>query len=78
MGAVALDSRFYLVREADIEEAREFWDEIKDLPGFSVQDVSWDLDEGRIPLGGDLDPAAFEEWTDPAWNAAVGDGISDD
>jgi predicted AlkP superfamily phosphohydrolase/phosphomutase len=43
---------------------RSFWDEIKDLPGFSVQDVSWDLDEGRIPLGGVLDPEAFRQWID--------------
>jgi predicted AlkP superfamily phosphohydrolase/phosphomutase len=41
---------------------REFWDEVKKLPGFNVEDVSWDLDEGRIPLGNSLELAPFQEW----------------
>ena len=43
-------------------QPREFWQEVKDLPGFDVEDVSWDLDEGRIPLGDSLELATFKEW----------------
>lgn len=41
---------------------REFWNRIKELPGFNVKDVAWDLAEGRKPLAGDLDKDGCKEW----------------
>ncbi|MEM9445733.1 MAG: alkaline phosphatase family protein [Verrucomicrobiota bacterium] len=43
---------------------RAFWDQIKDLPGFDVKDTSWDLDEGRKPLGSSLDFQNLKTWID--------------
>lgn len=43
-------------------QPREFWNRIKDLPGFNVKDVAWDLDEGRKPLGGGLEKDGYRDW----------------
>ena len=43
---------------------REFWDRIKTLEGFSLKDVSWDLDEGRKPLSSGVEINEFEGWID--------------
>jgi predicted AlkP superfamily phosphohydrolase/phosphomutase len=45
-------------------QPREFWDTVKNLPGFNVQDASWDLDEGRIPLSSGIDFENLKIWID--------------
>jgi predicted AlkP superfamily phosphohydrolase/phosphomutase len=41
---------------------REFWDRIKNLSGVAIKDISWDLDEGRKPIGEGLEEEAHREW----------------
>jgi len=45
-------------------QPREYWDRIKELPGFNAKDVAWDLDKGRYALGGKLEEKEFKEWID--------------
>jgi predicted AlkP superfamily phosphohydrolase/phosphomutase len=44
---------------------REFWNDIKDLPGFNVKDIAWDMDVGLAPLDSQrMEPDKLMNWVD--------------
>ncbi len=59
----------------DLERARELGINVSDL---ARQALRKRLDDEDLDQEIDAYAAAFEDWSDPAWNAAVGDGIGDD
>ena len=59
----------------DLERARELGINVSDVVRQALRKR---LDDEELDREIDAYAAAFEEWTDPAWNATAGDGISDD
>lgn len=59
----------------DLERARELGINVSEL---ARQALRKRLDDEALDQEIDAYAAAFEEWSDPAWSAAVGDGIGDD
>ncbi len=59
----------------DLERARELGINVSEL---ARQALRKRLDDEALDQEIDAYAAAFDEWNDPAWSTAVGDGIGDD